>query len=110
MNAHVGLTSNVTRILHLTNSNGPILFWESNRTLDGTEMPCFLCNPKFYSRFHTRPPVGSVLNQINLVHILTPYFVTILSISACNLHLELLRSPTEKYSRKNFFLNEATSR
>jgi len=77
MNAHIEFTSNAIHMLHLTNSNGRIPFWEANRPLAVTEKPCFLCNPKIYSSFHTRPPIGTVLNQINLVYILTPYFVTI---------------------------------
>jgi len=65
MNAHIELTSNVTRMLHLTNSNGRIPFWEANRPLAGTQIPCFLCDSKFYNRFHTRPLIVKVKESRN---------------------------------------------
>jgi hypothetical protein len=41
------------------------------------EIPCLLLNPKVHYCAHKSLPLALILSQMNVVHILTPYFFTL---------------------------------
>jgi hypothetical protein len=51
--------------------------WESDSHSVNQEISPVLWNPKVHYHVHKNPPVDSILSQMNLVYILTPYFFKI---------------------------------
>jgi hypothetical protein len=64
---------------------------ENNGRSAGSDIPLLLWISKIHYRVHKSPPLVSVLSQMVLVHILTPYF--------CNIHLNVILPSTIR-SRK----------
>jgi hypothetical protein len=62
---------------------------EAHRFAASQEIPRILLNPKFHHRIHNSPPAPSILNQLNLVHTPTSYFLKIRLILSSHLRLGL---------------------
>jgi hypothetical protein len=56
--------------------------WEAHSRSASQQIPSLLWNPKFHYRVHKSPPLSSILNHMNQVHILTPCFFKV----RCGLH------------------------
>jgi hypothetical protein len=68
-----------------------IPFVDANSHSPGQEFSHLLLNPKIHYRVHSSSPLVAILNQVKLIHTLTPYSTFTLIVSS-HLHL-LLASP-----------------